>query len=191
MQDRKMTEIKSAAVSVIRRHIRCMTWRDDAETRNKHLEAWCFVYDTVHTYDVLYHYDNSHKRRHDALVLHNKCVWWHLVTASRWCHAGIHGFAVPVQLRWQPCTRVAQSVAHASTWWCVCTVRPSFELSILHWLRTLTTLTISLIGYALLCCLFFHWCLATLWTCAGFCVWKYRNKMIRILYDIISTYKVY
>ena len=35
-QDRKMTEIKSAGVSVIRCH--CMTCRDDAETRNKHLD---------------------------------------------------------------------------------------------------------------------------------------------------------
>jgi len=42
MQDMKMTEIKSAVVSVIRRHILSLhdmtRWRDDAETRNKHLD---------------------------------------------------------------------------------------------------------------------------------------------------------
>jgi len=36
-QDWKMTEIKSAGVSAS--YSRCMTRRDDAETRNKHLDV--------------------------------------------------------------------------------------------------------------------------------------------------------
>ena len=43
--------------------------------RNKEQTPWCFVYDTVDTYGVLYHYDIVHTnaRRHAALVLHTKC----------------------------------------------------------------------------------------------------------------------
>jgi len=44
-QDWKMTEIKSAGVSAS--YSRCMTRRDDAETRNKHLDV---LYMTLFTH---------------------------------------------------------------------------------------------------------------------------------------------
>ena len=77
MQDRKMTEIKSAGVSVIRRHI-LVAWHDKTRwRRNKEQTPRCFVYDTVNTYGVLYHYD----------IVHTNGVMPH------WCKCE-HGFKI-------------------------------------------------------------------------------------------------
>jgi len=88
MQDRKMTD-KSARLENARlendgnkkcrgfghssSYCRCMTWRDDAETRNKHLDVLYCIWHCSHVRRVVPLWYCSHKRRHAALVLHSKC----------------------------------------------------------------------------------------------------------------------